>query len=154
MEKTTFELYFPICTGVEEEINGRKMPVEALKGNGETVLVVDDESSQREIACGMLEMLGYAPTSVSSGEAAIDYLRSHSADVLLLDMLMPPGITGLETYRRILEFRSGQKALIASGFSESTDVRDTQKLGAGEYIKKPYTLQRLGLAMKRELERP
>jgi DNA-binding NtrC family response regulator len=124
-----------------------------LKGDNESVLVVDDEINQREIACGMLEMLGYIPSSVSSGEEAISYLRSQSVDVLLLDMLMPPGITGLETYQRIIQLHPGQKAIIASGFSESGDVQRTRHLGAGEFLKKPYTIQALGLAVKRELER-
>jgi CheY-like chemotaxis protein len=150
--KTVFERYFPVRAGVEEGIN-EKIPLERLKGDGQSVLVVDDEISQREIAHGMLEMLGYSPASVSSEEEAISYLGSHSVDVLLRDMLMPPGITGLETYQRIIQLHPGQKAIVASGFSESDDVRRTQHLGAGEYLKKPYTIQALGLAVRRELER-
>ncbi len=52
---------------------------------------------QREIASRILIELGYSVTTVSSGEEAVDYLKDNSADLLLLDMIMDPGIDGLET---------------------------------------------------------
>ena len=58
---------------------------------------------------------------------------------------------GLETYRQILEIRPRQKAIIASGFSESKQVKAAQKMGAGSYLKKPYSFQKIGLAVKAEL---
>jgi DNA-binding NarL/FixJ family response regulator len=58
---------------------------------------------------------------------------------------------GLETYRQILQINPRQKAIIVSGYSETEQVRKTQALGAGKYIKKPYTLETMGLAIKMEL---
>jgi DNA-binding NarL/FixJ family response regulator len=66
-------------------------------------------------------------------------------------MIMSPGIDGLETYRRILKLHPGQKAIIASGFSETYRVREAQRLGAGEYIKKPYTVEKIGRAIREAL---
>ena len=66
---------------------------------------------------------------------------------------MDPGIDGLETYRRILELHPGQKAIIASGFSETIRVKEAQRLGAGQYIKKPYTLEKIGLTVKTDLDK-
>ena len=97
--------------------------------------------------------LGYFATSVSSGEEAVGYIKNNSADLLVLDMIMDPGIDGLETYKRILGLRPGQKAIIASGVSETDRVREAQELGAGKYIKKPYTLEKIGIAVKEELEK-
>ena len=68
-------------------------------------------------------------------------------------MIMDPGIDGLETFRRILALRPGQKTIIASGYSESVQVREAQRLGAGAYVKKPYLLQTFGLAVRQELDR-
>ena len=68
-------------------------------------------------------------------------------------MIMDPGIDGLETYKRILEFHPNQKAVIASGFSETDRLKEAQKLGAGPYIKKPYTLKKIGIVVKSELEK-
>ncbi len=68
-------------------------------------------------------------------------------------MIMEPGIDGLDTYKRILELNPEQKAIIASGFSETDRVKETQRLGAGQYIKKPYTLEKIGVAVRAELEK-
>ena len=65
---------------------------------------------------------------------------------------MEPGIDGLETYKRILQKHPGQKALIVSGFSETDSVKEAQSLGARQYVKKPYTLENLGLALKKEFD--
>ena len=74
-------------------------------------------------------------------------------DLLVLDMVMLPGIDGLETYRRICEKYPRQKAIIASGYSESERVKALQALGAGGYLRKPYTMEKIGMAVRFELDR-
>ncbi|MCX5883651.1 MAG: ATP-binding protein, partial [Deltaproteobacteria bacterium] len=147
---TTFTLYFPLSRSQLPE-SEPSVSIESYKGNGETILVVDDVEEQRQIATQLLQKLGYSVHDVSSGEAAVEYLHTESADLVMLDMIMPPGIGGLETYRKILALHPEQKAIIASGFSESTQVQEAQLLGAGCYIKKPYSLENIGLAVKKEL---
>jgi two-component system cell cycle sensor histidine kinase/response regulator CckA len=83
----------------------------------------------------------------------VEYLKTNSADLIVLDMIMDPGINGLETYRRIIQYHPNQKAIICSGYSETDDVKAAQKLGAGEYIKKPYTVQKIGLAVQAALKK-
>jgi CheY-like chemotaxis protein len=125
------------------------LQIDNLYGQGERVLVVDDVKSQREIACQTLDKLGYTTDSVSSGEAAIEYVRKHGGvDLLLLDMIMDPGINGRETYDRIKEIHPGQKAIILSGFSETEEVKKALKAGAAKYIKKPFFINELGQAIK------
>jgi YesN/AraC family two-component response regulator len=68
-------------------------------------------------------------------------------------MIMDPGMDGLDTYKKVLEIYPKQKAIIVSGFSESDRVNEVQRLGAGEYVKKPYIIEKLGLAVKEELDR-
>ncbi len=149
---TTFTLYFPISRKETEE-NKKNLPIEEYMGKGESVLIIDDIEDQRKIASRILKKLGYSEVSVSSGEEAFDYLKDHSADLLVLDMIMDPGMDGLETYKRILKLHPNQKAIIASGFSATERVKEVQRLGAGAYVKKPYTLEKIGLAVKTELER-
>ncbi len=120
-------------------------------GKGESILIVDDVQQQREIASIMLKKLGYDVLSVPSGEEAIIYMQENTADLLVLDMIMNPGIDGLETYKKILGFHPQQKAIIASGFSESKQVKAAQTMGAGSYLKKPYSFEKIGLAVKAEL---
>jgi PAS domain S-box-containing protein len=149
---TSFELYFPIT---RDEISDKDMllPIKDYKGNGETILVVDDVESQREISCKMLDTLGYKTKAVSSGEEAVEYLKENTLDLLLLDMIMDPGINGRETYKRIIKIHPNQKAIIISGFAETDEVKEAQKLGVGKYLKKPFTLEKIGLAVKEELEK-
>jgi len=150
-EGTRFELYFPITR--EKAANKVSVPLMELYGNEETILVIDDVQSQREISCGMLETLHYKALSVSGGEEAVEYLKDHTVDLLLLDMIMDPGINGRETYARIKKIHPQQKAIIFSGFAETEQVKETQRLGAGRYIKKPLILEELGLAVKEELKK-
>jgi len=149
---TEITLYFPITRKMfypEAEIAS----IHELMGQGESILVVDDIETQRQIAAEMLEKLGYRVTTVSSGEEAVAYMYGHKVDLLVLDMIMEPGIDGLETYREILRIHPGQKSIIASGYSESVRVKEALELGAGTYVKKPYLLEKIGRAIRAELER-
>jgi PAS domain S-box-containing protein len=149
---TVFELYFPVT---REELADKRegVPLEDYQGHGEKILVVDDEERQREIASRMLTKVGYNTEAVSSGEEAIRYVKENPVDLIVLDMVMPKGINGRETYEEIIKIRPGQKAVIASGYAKTKEVDIAQKLGAGKYIKKPYTLEKIGIAVKKELER-
>ncbi len=149
---TTFEIYFPIT---KEEISRKKaiVPVEEYIGSGEKILVVDDLEAQRVILSEILARLGYSVDCAASGEEAVGYLKTNSADLIILDMIMNPGIDGLETYKRIIEIHPGQKAVIASGYSKTERVKEAQRLGAGEYIKKPYTFEKIGLAVRAALKK-
>jgi len=151
-EGTTFTLYFPV-TRESLHADQSKAAVAASSGNGETILIVDDVAQQRQIATLMLSRLGYCVKSVPSGEEAVEFIKNHSADLVVLDMIMDPGMDGLETYRKILKYKPGQKAIIASGVSETWRVKEAQRLGAGAYVKKPYTLEKIGHAVAAELGR-
>ena len=148
---TAFKLYFPIIRDKAIAADMNEF-VENYSGNGEKILVVDDEESQREITCNLLNALGYNAESVASGEESIEYLKEKSADLVVLDMIMYPGINGCATYERILENNPGQKAVIVSGYADTSKVKKAQRLGAGKYLKKPLTIETLGLAIKDELK--
>ena len=147
---TTFTLYFP-ATRITRDAKAETRTAQELSGNGETILIVDDIPDQREIATRILTRLKYQVKSVPSGEAAVEYLQTNHADLLILDMIMDPGMDGLDTYREILKSHPNQKAIVASGFSESDRVRQVRLLGAHQYVKKPYTLESIGMAVKTEL---
>jgi PAS domain S-box-containing protein len=147
---SAFTLFFPVTR--EEPAGASPYISDAqIMGRGESILVVDDVEAQRDIAVNILDKLGYRPHAVASGEAALEYLRAHRVDLLLLDMIMDPGIDGLETYKRALEINPKQKAVIISGFSETRKVEEARVLGAGEYVQKPYVMSRIGLAVKNAL---
>ncbi len=149
---TTFTLYFPV-TRERRSNAGEERSVDDFMGNGESILVVDDVGEQRQIASGILRRLGYEVTTVASGEDAVAWARNQRPDLVILDMIMDPGMDGLETYRQLLKINDQQKAIIASGFSESEKVQTALKIGAGAYIKKPYLFDKIGMAVRAELDR-
>lgn len=148
---TTFVIYFPLSRS-QIEISA-SVYIEDYLGSGESILVVDDAPEQRELAKRMMQRIGYTVSAAASGEEAIALVGRQRFDLLILDMIMPPGLDGLETYRRILKIAPGQKAVIASGYAKTENVQAAQRLGAGAYVKKPFTLEKIGLAVRRELDR-
>jgi len=149
---STFTIYFPV-TKEELRESRQEVSLDHYMGSGQSILVVDDVVEQRDLATTMLTKLGYHVHAVSSGLEAVESIRAHKADLVLLDMIMDPGIDGLETYQRILEIYPDQKAIIVSGFSETERAKSAQRLGAGAYVRKPYRLEKIGLAIRDELNK-
>jgi two-component system cell cycle sensor histidine kinase/response regulator CckA len=149
---TTFTLYFPV-TREELIAQQQKVPIERYMGKGESVLMVDDIAEQRDVAAGLLTRLGYEVYLVSSGEEAVEYLKGNKADILVLDMILSPGMDGLETYKRVLAIDPKQKTIIVSGFSATDQVKEAQKLGAGAHVRKSYIMEMIGMAIRQELDR-
>ena len=147
---TTVSLYFPVTREPLAADQSAGAPVDN-NANGKKILVVDDIEEQRQIATLMLRKLGYEVNAVPGGAEAIEFLQEHTADLIVLDMIMDPGIDGLETFKQILQIHPAQKAIIASGFSETWRVKKAQRLGAGAYVKKPYTLENIEQAVSAEL---
>jgi PAS domain S-box-containing protein len=145
---STFSLYFP---ATRDPLQDEKGPVDVsrYKGRGEVILVVDDVPEQRNLAATMLNRLNYKVVMAANGEEAVAFLRKGKADLVVLDMIMDLGMNGLETYQEILGIHPHQKAIIVSGFSEMELVAQVQALGAGEYVRKPYSLESLGMAVRR-----
>jgi PAS domain S-box-containing protein len=151
-EGTTFSLYFRVT---EESISAKPdfRPPSEYMGGKESILVVDDVEEQREMAAQMLAELNYAVVTAACGEEALDYLKKHDMDLILLDMIMDPGMDGLDTYRKIREIRQSQKVILVSGFTETDRVKQAQMLGAGAFVRKPYVMERLGREIRKELDR-
>ena len=86
-------------------------------------------------------------------DRAVEYMKDKSIDILVVDMIKDPGTDGLEIYKRILELHPEQRPIVASGFSETNRVKEAQRLGAGAYVKKPYVLEKIGIAVRVELDK-
>jgi len=147
---TTFTLYFPVTAAIVQQ-HIQTVSLADFRGNGEHILVVDDVEEQCEIASSILTELGYRVATAGSGPEALALARQERFDLLLLDMILGNGMDGLETYRQFLGLAPGQKAIITSGFSASERVTEAMRLGVGCYIKKPYTIAKLGRALREEL---
>jgi PAS domain S-box-containing protein len=145
---TIFYFYFPVTReGIDDSES------EPITGGSEKVLVVDDDEMQRVVTLKILNSLGYTASAVESGVKAIDLLNREPQDLLVLDMIMPPGIDGAETFEKALKVNPSQKALIVSGYAETDRVQSALQLGAGAFIRKPLTRGKLARAVRRELNR-
>lgn len=147
---TVFELFFPI---IEQQQKPPAAPIHLplLLGNGEKVLIVDDDESQRVITSSILTRLGYTPHTVETGEEAIMYIKENPVDLLLLDMILEPGMNGYETFKEILQIIPGQKAVVATGSLNHPDREKIRNLGVTHYLPKPLSLAQLALAIQQEI---
>jgi PAS domain S-box-containing protein len=147
---TTFKFYFPKTEEQEVARKGKGL-YDIYKGDGQSILIIDDEKQQRDMLSNMLEILDYAPKAFSTGEEAIDYLKKNTADLIILDMILSSGMDSRETYEKILELYPDQKAIIASALSCPDGMPETHSSNHGHYIEKPYSLEKISLAVKKEL---
>lgn len=147
---TVFDLYFPVSHASTVD-SALRPAIEDFRGNGEKVLIVDDETIQRDIASQLLKTLRYSSVACESGEKAVEYLKTEKVDLVLLDMIMAPGMDGRKTYEKIIELHPRQKVVITTGYADTHEVKAAQEQGAGELLKKPYTLEELGTVISRQL---
>ncbi len=147
---TTFELFIP-STHEPELTNNPILSLNALRGNGEAILVVDDQETQCIITRNLLTNIGYQAISVNTGEDALKLYKKTPVDLLILDMILEHGMNGRETYEKILEINPLQKAIVVSGFSGNEELKKIEQLGVSHFIHKPYTLDQLGIAVKQSL---
>lgn len=150
---TTVHMYIPATAEQLAAAPKPTMRIDEFKGRGEIVLLVEDDTEHREIAGRMLLRLGYQVIAVGSGEAALEEMKRGRPDLVMLDMLLGPGLDGLDTYRKMLDLHPQQRIIIASGFAETSRVKMALELGAGAYIKKPFSLNEIGVAVRLELDR-
>jgi len=147
---TRFDLYFPLSA--DRDFNPlQQLALKELTGNGERILVVDDEAFQREIARITLKQLGYHVQTVDSGEKALDLLRSETIDLIVLDMVFETGMNGVDTYAAVKEINPRQKALVTSGFFGRDDQARISSLGVTQYLHKPYSIRGMGRAIHQVL---
>lgn len=149
---TTFTLHFPATRSTKKGLNRPAGP-DPFRGRGESILVVDDVEEQRGIAEALLHRLGYRSWCVPSGEEAVEAVKTRKPDLVLLDMIMDPGMDGLETYRRILLLYPDLPAVLVSGYTMTEAIREARDLNCVRFLKKPYAMDSLGTAVREALNR-
>jgi PAS domain S-box-containing protein len=145
---TSFFLYFPITRERKTTTDD-----EQLIGGEEYILLVDDDQIQREVSSELLQELGYTVQTAISGEQALEMLSKRQPDLVVLDMVMPGGMDGTDTFKCAREIYPTQKAIIVSGYAESVRATEALRLGAGGFVKKPVTMQALARAVRQVLDR-
>ena len=114
------------------------------RGNGETVLVIEDDQDVLETTVTMLEDLGYTVLSAEDGVGAIDILEGASlVDVVVSDVVLPGGQSGVEIASRVRGRWPNVKVLLISGHVESALDRSRYNAGEFELLSKPFRMQDL-----------
>jgi len=145
---STFSIELPLkAPPVEPRGLIRSSSLEAGSG---TVLVVDDEPMVLAFVKEGLKRLGYHVLAAEDGRRACEVFASHAGqiDIVLLDLVMP-GITGLETCRRLRAINPHLKVILSSGYTSAEVFNDARLAGALGFIAKPYSLEELSAALRR-----
>ena len=116
------------------------------------ILIVDDETTIRDLVEGYLRVEGYATASAADGPAAVDLARDGVFDLVILDVMLP-GLDGLEVCRQIRTF-SDAYVLMLTARSEEVDKLVGLAVGADDYLTKPFSPRELVARVKALLRRP
>ena len=116
------------------------------------ILLVDDEANIRRMLGALLRNEGFAVTEAASGNAALLLLDQTDPDVVLLDLMMPPGPDGLETLTRMRDRGRSAPVIMMSGKAQLTDAVRAVKLGAFQFLEKPLTLEAVLVTVRSALE--
>jgi PAS domain S-box-containing protein len=145
-----FDVYFPVVDG---EVTGKHQHVvEALHGNGERVLFLDDEEPLVRLASRMLDRLGYRVDAYTRASEALEAFRSQTGrfDLVLTDLSMP-GASGIDFARSVLDLRPDIPVILTTGYIDPDDLDLVQRIGVREVILKPTTIEEMGRSFRRLL---
>jgi two-component system cell cycle sensor histidine kinase/response regulator CckA len=140
---TTFNIYLPRVEGTAEA-HGAASVLRAAAGGSETVLLVEDEESVRQLVRDTLLSKGYHVLEAQDGQAGLAAAAMHEGkiDLVLTDVVMP-GMGGRELVQQLLVSRPGIKVLYLSGYTEDAIVNDGTTESGKTFLQKPFTLQNL-----------
>jgi len=142
-EGTTFKVYLPASVGADASAGLQEQPA-VPKGNGETILIVEDETAIRNVTKDVLTRNGYKVLSVSNGTDGVSAYatRGGEIDVVLTDVMMPM-LDGVELTRALKKMNPEVKVIVCTG--QATEVRQAElrDLGVHVFLQKPYSSEKL-----------
>jgi CheY-like chemotaxis protein len=142
---TNVRLYLPRTFGESENCHAQPRPEAAQRGNGETVLVVDDEPSVRMLVTEVLEDLGYHALQACDGAAGLDIFKSgRRVDLLITDVGLPGGMNGRQLADACLVARPDLKVLFITGYAEQAVIGEGQLRPGMHILTKPFSMEALG----------
>ena len=118
----------------------------------ESILIVDDDINLCTVLKEELSEVGYDAEYVNDGDAAFDFLRGHSVDLILLDLKMP-NKDGFEVLKEIQQRGIKVKIIVLTAYADVKSAIDSAKLGANDFISKPYDFDELLITIRKGLQR-
>jgi len=150
-EGSTFHIYIPLLENDKPTTNSQENN-KNIKGNGELILVVDDDEDILSLNSEILEVLGYKVLNATNGLEAIDIFTSHQAEIALIVMdVVMPKLSGVKAAEYIRKIKPDTKIIFATGYDKG-EFHDKQLLNTSETIlTKPFSIQAFSKAISNEL---
>ncbi len=151
-EGTTIKIYLPRATARDEMVTQDSSRPGKLSGQGQRVLVVEDEQLVREMTRDLLIDLGYEVLMAESGSAALDVIADgREVDLLLTDAVLPGGMNGRELSDAVRKLRPGMRVLYMSGYTENAIIHHGRLDRDAVLLQKPFRKKDLALKMREAL---
>ena len=149
---TTFRVFIPATA--KRAIEAKRIEKRGIPRGRETIFLVEDEASVRQVTARGLRLLGYTVMEASDGqEALLVWQQCHQQiDLLLSDMVMPKGMTGLDLVEKFRELKPGLKVIISSGYSPDTLNYQTHAEKHVLRLQKPLSLEVLSQSIRQCLD--
>jgi len=150
---TTFRIYIPYVGSAQAETEKPTTQI-SIRGGTETILLVEDERSVRELVSRVLQKYGYKILPVGNGVEALETWNQHKNEISMLftDLVMPDNMNGRELAEKLWAERPGLKVIFTSGYSSDIVGKDFKLEPGLNYLQKPYQPQALALAVRRCLD--
>jgi CheY-like chemotaxis protein len=151
---TRFTIYLPASDVARKPNKTAARPSQEIRGGSETILLVEDESTLRDMAAMILQECGYRVNCAANGVEALGLwkLNQDRIDLVVTDMVMPEGLTGMELADKLFEDRPGLKMLFTSGYSMEDISAELVRHPNTRFLEKPYTSHRLAEAVREILD--
>jgi PAS domain S-box-containing protein len=151
---TTFKVYLPRVEGLPDD-HFRGAASGPVPTGRETVLVVEDEAALRDLACELLEMLGYRVLNASTPEGALILAEEYDGPIhLLLTDVVLPGMDGRSLFEKLVLTRPATKVLYVSGYTENFIVHHGVLDPGIPFLAKPFTVELLAHKIRDILNKP
>jgi CheY-like chemotaxis protein len=154
---SSFTVYLPADTDARPEaLFAAPETALPITGGTETVLIVEDEEMLRELAREILKDYGYRTLEVASGRQALEIWQEHGAeiDLLLTDMVMPGGVSGVELAEKLVTEFPQLKVVFMSGYTADEVSPELLKRANASFIQKPYGHAELATVVRNALDQP
>jgi signal transduction histidine kinase/CheY-like chemotaxis protein/HAMP domain-containing protein len=147
---STFDVYLPASDAVPGAPKAAVAATGPVAGGTETILIVEDEPILRSMARDILEECGYHILEASSGKDALDVWnrQANEIDLLLTDMVMPEGLSGVELAKHLLATRPRLKVVFTSGYTANEVNQEMLAQTRASFLSKPYTHTELAKAVR------
>jgi len=152
---TIFSILLPASAHQAEAKSTATAPSNEVPRGDETILVVEDEAALRDLAHVILENCGYTVIEAGSGVEALEiwHKQQDAIDLVLTDMVMPEGISGMDLAQRLHAVRPDLRIIFASGYSMDELDADFMREGTAAFIQKPYSHITLAQTVRACLDR-